>query len=218
MIIVSDMMGTLTLGSPVLGQLGWMKENQSKLQANLRYAAMIPSYFLAKGKLIDLQTWGQGLMVKSLGWIENATPEKLSEVAEWAVEHDLWAKRRKDVIARLEAHAAEGGRVYVATSVVEPIAQAFASRFGAQAIATPVKIINGRAGLASGLVADQRKADEVLNRLNVQKVDFAYGDTALDIPLLEKAKHPVAVYPDEKLRKVATQRGWEIIGETPSYE
>jgi phosphoserine phosphatase len=57
----------------------------------------------------------------------------------------------------------------------------------------------------------------VLARLGVERVDFAYGDTVLDIPLLEHADHPVAVYPDEKLRAMATERGWEIIGETASY-
>jgi len=39
----------------------------------------------------------------------------------------------------------------------------------------------------------------------------------LDIPLLEHAEHPVAVYPDEKLRAVAQERGWEIMGVTASY-
>jgi phosphoserine phosphatase len=48
-------------------------------------------------------------------------------------------------------------------------------------------------------------------------VDFAYGDTMLDVPMLEHADHPVAVYPDAKLKKVALEKGWEIIGDTPKY-
>jgi phosphoserine phosphatase len=40
----------------------------------------------------------------------------------------------------------------------------------------------------------------VLSRLGVDRVDVAYGDTWMDIPLLEHAEHPVAVYPDEKLK------------------
>ena len=67
------------------------------------------------------------------------------------------------------------------------------------------------------LVANERKIEQVLSRLGVSRVDIAYGDTLLDIPLLEHAEHPVAVYPDDKLRKIALERGWEIIGETPSY-
>jgi phosphoserine phosphatase len=39
----------------------------------------------------------------------------------------------------------------------------------------------------------------------------------MDIPLLEHADHPVAVYPDEKLRSVALERGWEVVGDTAWY-
>jgi phosphoserine phosphatase len=94
---------------------------------------------------------------------------------------------------------------------------AFARRIGAEAIGTPVEFANGRVRIPGELVADEKKIAQVLSRLGVERVDFAYGDTALDIPLLEHADHPVAVYPDEKLRAVAIERGWEIMGETASY-
>ena len=35
--------------------------------------------------------------------------------------------------------------------------------------------------------------------------------------MLEHADHPVAVYPDEKLKAAAIERGWEILGDKPSY-
>jgi phosphoserine phosphatase len=66
--------------------------------------------------------------------------------------------------------------------------------------------------VAGDLVAQERKIEQVLARLGVERVDFAYGDTVQDVPLLEHADHPVAVYPDEALKAVATQRGWEILG------
>jgi phosphoserine phosphatase len=61
-------------------------------------------------------------------------------------------------------------------------------------------------------VAQERKIEKVLSQLGVDRVDFAYGDTEQDIPLLEHADHPVAVYPDEKLKAIALARGWEILG------
>ena len=217
MIVVSDLMGTLTTGSPVLGLVDWVRHNQSKWQANLYMAGMLPSYFLAKNGLINWQKWGQGLMIDSLALIKDATPERFDEVAEWMVEHDLWIKRRKDVIARLQEHAARGAQVYIASSVYQPGVEAFASRVGAQAIGTPIEFGAGRVRLAGNLVADEKKVEQVLSRLGIDHVDIAYGDTALDIPLLEHADHPVAVYPEGKLRVVALERGWEIIGETASY-
>ena len=217
MIVVSDLMGTLTTGSPVLGLMDWVRHKQSKWQANLFMAGMLPFYFLAKSKLIDWQKWGQGLMVNSLALIKDATPEKFEEIAEWVVESNLWKKRHEDVIARLAQHVEQGAQVYIASSVYQPAVEAFARKISAQAIGTPVEFVDGQVRIATELVASEKKIEQVLSRLGVERVDFAYGDSALDIPLLEHADHPVAVYPEDKLRAVAQERDWEIIGETASY-
>jgi phosphoserine phosphatase len=212
MIVISDMMGTLTTGSPILGLLDWIKVHQSKTKARWLLASMMPSYLLVKLGLIDPQPWGQGLMIKSLTWLKDMDAEKFAQACEWAVEHNLWRKRRVDVIARLQEHIQQGAQVYLASSVVQPIADAFARRIGVQAIGSPVEIVDGKVQLVDGLVKNERKIQEVLQRLEVEKVDYAYGDTIMDIPLLENALYPVAVYPDKRLEKVAKERGWEIIG------
>jgi phosphoserine phosphatase len=125
-------------------------------------------------------------------------------------------ERREDVIARLVDHREKGAQVYIASSVFEPTVAAFAKRIGAQVIGTPLEIVDGRIRMAADLVASRRKIEQVLSQLGVQRVDVAYGDTAQDIPLLEHADHPVAVYPDESLRAAALERGWEILGERGS--
>ncbi len=217
MIVVSDMMGTLTTGSPFLGLVDWVKHNQSKFRANVYMAMIMPSYLLAKNGLIDWQKWGQQLMIDSLAYIKNADEEKVKQAAEWLVEHDLWKKRREDVVARLIQHREQGAQVYIASSVVEPFIEPFARRIGAQTIGTPAHIVNGKFQMQGNLVADEKKIERVLSKLGVDKVDFAYGDTILDVPLLEHADHPVAVYPEARLKALALQRGWEIIGDTPKY-
>jgi phosphoserine phosphatase len=211
MIVISDMMGTLTTGSPILGLLDWIKVHQSKTKARWLLASMMPSYLLVKLGLIDPQPWGQGLMIKSLTWLKDMDAEKFAQACEWAVEHNLWRKRRVDVIARLQEHIQQGAQVYLASSVVQPIADAFARRIGVQAIGSPVEIVDGKVQLVDGLVKSERKIQEVLKRLQVDQVDYAYGDTFMDIPLLENAVHPVAVCPDKRLEKVAKERGWEIL-------
>ena len=212
MIVVSDMMGTLTTGSPVIGLVDWVRHNQSKMQARLYMLSIAPTYFIARRGLIDWQKWGQDVMIKSLKLLKNASPEKMKDVGEWAVEHNLWKKRREDVIARLTGHKSQGAQVYIASSVIEPLIEPFAQRIGAQTIGTPVEYKNGRVQLAGHLAASEKKIEQVLSRLGVDRLDFAYGDTEQDIPLLTHADHPVAVYPDQKLHEHATQRGWEILG------
>lgn len=217
MIVISDMMGTLTTGSPFLGVVDWVKHNQSKLQANLIMASIMPAYVLAKNGLIDWQEWGQKLMVNSLTYIKTADEEKLKQISDWVVEHNLWKKHRADVTSRLVKHREEGAQVHIASSVFEPFILPFANRIGAQAIGTPLEIVNGRLRMVGELVASEKKIEQVLSRLGVKRVDVAYGDTVMDIPLLEHANHPVAVYPDKKLKAVAVERGWEIVGDTPRY-
>lgn len=207
------MMGTLTTGSPILGLLDWIKVHQSKAQARWLLASMMPSYLLVKLGLMDPQPWGQGLMVKSLTWLKDIDAEKFAQACEWAVDKNLWLKRREDVIDRLREHVQQGAQVYLASSVVEPIVEAFARRIGVQAIGSPVEIVGGKVRLVDGLVKSERKIQEVLSRLRVDSVDYAYGDTFMDIPLLENAVHPVAVYPGQRLEKVARERGWEIVGQ-----
>lgn len=217
MIVVSDMMGTLTTGSPFLGMVDWVRHNQSKFRANLAVAAIMPAYFLAKNGIIDWQLWGQRLMVNSLAYMKDADEQKLLQVSEWIVEHDLWKKRREDVVTRLVRHREQSAQVYIASSVFEPFIQPFAKRIGAQTIGTPVEIANGRVRMVGELMADEKKIEQVLSRLGVDHVDVAYGDTILDVPLLEHAEHPVAVYPDAKLKQLALEKHWEIIGDTPKY-
>ena len=38
-----------------------------------------------------------------------------------------------------------------------------------------------------------------------------YSDSINDLPLLERAQHPVATNPDARLRQCATDRGWRIL-------
>lgn len=40
---------------------------------------------------------------------------------------------------------------------------------------------------------------------------WAYSDSRNDLPMLERATHPVAVNPDATLRQIATERGWPVI-------
>ncbi len=38
-----------------------------------------------------------------------------------------------------------------------------------------------------------------------------YSDSMNDLPLLEKAQHPVATNPDARLRAIAAERGWPVL-------
>jgi HAD superfamily phosphoserine phosphatase-like hydrolase len=60
----------------------------------------------------------------------------------------------------------------------------------------------------------RRLAAEICGTYGVTPADVcAYGDSMHDVPILEFARHAVAVRPDRGLRREALERGWEILGE-----
>lgn len=135
------------------------------------------------------------------------------DVVEYALEVELWKKRRLDMIERIGEHVKKGDKVYIATGMWQPVTEAFAARVGGKGLGTEVKFEDGRFLLAEEIVHGPHKLAKIKEKLGVERVDVAYGDTAADIPMLEIADHPVAVYPDETLKAVAIERGWEIFGE-----
>jgi HAD superfamily hydrolase (TIGR01490 family) len=120
----------------------------------------------------------------------------------------------KELIAQ---HRSAGDHPVIITAtnsfVTRPIARAFGIE---DLIATEPEIINGRyTGKVAGTPCFQRGKIERLHAwLEVTKMDFAnswfYSDSHNDLPLLEEVAHPVAVDPDDTLRAIATERGWQI--------
>ena len=213
MLVVSDFNGTLSHGSPVIGLVRWVGENQSKLRKNIYMAKIIPSWFLAKRGLIDWNQWVIELFVSCMPVLKDATPELFEEVIAYTMETQLWAKRRLDMIERISEHVQQGDEVYIATGMWQPTVAHFATHIGAKGLGTEIKFKNGQMTLAEPIAHGQNKAEKIRKRLDVEHIDVAYGDTSADIPMLEMARHPVAVYPDDILKSVAQERGWEIFGD-----
>ena len=217
MIVVSDLVGTLSRGSPTLGMVSWVRHNQSALEANIFLARALPRYLLYKLGLMDLRDFGEWSLIASLPLIRNPTSEKVRDMAVWSVDKVLWPQRREDVLERLARHREQGAELYIASTAFEPILEALGARIGARAIGSQIEVANGRLKLASDLIEGKRKGEEVFKRLGVDRVGAAYGDTWADIPILECADFPVAVYPDARLRAAAIENGWEILERPPSH-
>ncbi len=124
----------------------------------------------------------------------------------------------RSLVAR---HAADLRAVVTATNsfVTTPIARAFGIE---HLVATePEQDEHGRftgrvAGIPCFREGKVSRVQAWLAGLDHESSDFDerwfFSDSANDLPLLEWATHPVAVDPDDRLRAVATQRGWPILG------
>jgi HAD superfamily hydrolase (TIGR01490 family) len=71
--------------------------------------------------------------------------------------------------------------------------------------------IKGVASIREGKVTrvEQWLAERKLGWADVETT--FYTDSLNDLSLMEKVTHPVATNPDERLREIATQRGWRIL-------
>jgi HAD superfamily hydrolase (TIGR01490 family) len=147
-----------------------------------------------------------------------------ADLARWHA--DFMASRilpmvRDPARALVRRHLARGDLCAVITAtnsfVTAPIAREFGVR---HLIATEPETRGGRftgrvAGTPCFREGKVRRLDEWLAAQGRALGEFEesafYSDSHNDLPLLERVSRPVAVDPDEALRKRARERGWEVI-------
>ena len=127
----------------------------------------------------------------------------------------MMGDRAKDLVAK---HRNQGHVLLVITAtnsfITRPIVQAFGID---HLLATEPKIVNGRYsteidGIPCYKEGKVQRLDQWLQDNNQSLDDsWFYTDSINDQALLERVTHPVAVDPDDKLRVLAGERGWQVI-------
>ena len=145
--------------------------------------------------------------------LRGTTVQDFNRIAAWIVEHELWPRRRSEIIAALRAHQIAGERVLITSASYQPVLEHFARKLGAEALGSPLEVANealtGR--LVGALNIGEVKAQRLHELLGEVRLYAAYGDTGADIPMLLLSDHPVAVYPDRRLRATARALGWMVL-------
>jgi len=119
--------------------------------------------------------------------------------------------------ALIDDHRKKGHTLMVVTATNSFITRPIVNAFGIEhLLATEPKIENGRyTTKVDGIPCfHQGKVARLDAWLEKNKMTLAgsyfYSDSHNDLPLLEKVTFPVAIDPDEKLAKIAQQRGWKV--------
>ena len=127
----------------------------------------------------------------------------------------MWLPRAEALLAE---HRAAGDYLLVVTSTNRFIVEPICERLGVDdLIATePEKVAERYTGNIVGVPSFREgKVTRMHEWLHGRdwSLDAAsfYSDSINDLPLLEAVGRPVAVDPDEALRAIAVERGWEII-------
>jgi len=123
--------------------------------------------------------------------------------------------KAEELLAR---HRTKGDTLLIITATNRFITAPIANRLGVDdLIAVDPEIVDGRyTGRVAGTPSYREgKVTRLKQWLEGQEftMDGAwfYSDSHNDLPLLEQVEHPVAVDPDETLRKVAEERQWRIM-------
>lgn len=123
--------------------------------------------------------------------------------------------KAEELLAR---HRTKGDTLLIITATNRFITAPIAERLGVDhLIAVNPEVANGRyTGRVSGIPSYREGKVTRLNQWLEQQnlsMDGAwfYSDSHNDLPLLEKVDHPVAVDPDDTLRKIAEERQWRIM-------
>lgn len=123
--------------------------------------------------------------------------------------------------ALVRQHQAAGDVVVIVTATNEFVTRPIADAFGVPELIA-VDLERGPDGWITGEIRGtpsfrDGKVTRVAEWLAARNLDWDsvdmtfYSDSFNDLPLLEKADHPVATNPDPRLRTLATERGWRIL-------
>jgi HAD superfamily hydrolase (TIGR01490 family) len=120
--------------------------------------------------------------------------------------------------ALVERHRAAGDTLIVITATNSFVTAPIAALFGIEhLIATEPEMRDGRytgrvAGIPSYREGKVTRLEEWMARHGETLAgSWFYSDSHNDLPLLERVTHPVAVNPDEILKREAERRGWPIL-------
>jgi HAD superfamily hydrolase (TIGR01490 family) len=219
---IFDLDGTLYTGHIGRGiALHHRTHKVNRLPLAVYMATHMPLWFLQRAGLVSDGATRQ-LWIRHMGWtVRGWTPEQAAPAFAWIAAQYVQPLVRSDVMARLRDHQAAGHRVIIVSGTLAPLLAQIGRQLGVrETVGTPLVLRAGRytggceLPVCQGLGKVSRLEAYVGHRDGLLWAQSsAYADSYTDIPLLERAGHPVAVYPDEQLAAHARSRGWEIMGE-----
>ena len=128
---------------------------------------------------------------------------------------------KPEALALVQGHQQAGHEVVIVTATNEFVTRPIAAAFGVGELIA-VELARDADGLITGEIHGtpsfrEGKVTRVGDWLAARQLGWDevetwfYSDSMNDVPLLEKATHAIATNPDERLRALATERGWRIL-------
>jgi HAD superfamily hydrolase (TIGR01490 family) len=216
-----DVDGTLTESRVWSGLIDYFPAKRIKLLVHYFFNSYhYLLYFLHKLGLIR-QTAFRETWAKNLSWyFKGFTVERVGDIWEWVLENRLKGQWREDIVGVLRAHKAEGAVVFLVSGGPVGLLERIAKEVGADyVVGTRHEIVEG---VYTGKSVGAACQGEIKPELVKEKVEelgleidweasFVYADSVSDRQLFNLVGNPVAVYPEERVREMAVEKGWRLI-------
>lgn len=181
------------------------------------YRAIVPPYIANKLKIYPASKMKRRSMQLYLEAFDGLTKQEMDVYFE-EVKNEMQQDFNQKVIEKLKLHQQENIHILLVsgayTQFLERVTDGLVFN---QIIGTDIFYNDGKVYTKNTIthVNGKQKTLKVLEALNGHQIDwensYAYGDSFSDLPILELVGNPVAVRPEEKLRKLANERGWEVM-------
>ncbi|MBD7945257.1 HAD-IB family hydrolase [Psychrobacillus sp. AK 1817] len=181
------------------------------------YRSIVPPYIANKLKLYPTTNMKKRSMQLYLEAFEGRSRDEMYQYFD-ELKEQMQKNFNKKVLEKLNAHQQENVHIYLVsgayTQFLERVTEGISFK---QIIGTEIIYKENSVYTKSPLehVNGAMKTQKLLEQLEGQEIDwensYAYGDSYSDLPVLELVGNPIAVKPEEKLRNLAQERGWEII-------
>ncbi|MDV8001543.1 HAD-IB family hydrolase [Rhodococcus sp. IEGM 1408] len=154
---------------------------------------------------------------KALSFVQGHTVAELTALSEEVVDTSMLDRVWPGTRSLVQMHLDAGQQVWLVTATPVMLARVIAARLGLSgALGTVAEeedgVYTGR--LVGDILHGPGKAHAVATLAEAEGFDlarcYAYSDSFNDMPMLTMVGNPVAINPDGRLRKYASENGWDI--------
>jgi len=210
--IISDLEGTLTTGSSWKAIRHYYQDNINSWRYNIFFLSWLPRYLMVALGWLSRKKAISDWMAQEAALFKGWSRQEFERMADWIVDSEMWPERRTQVLEEIIGSLSGDVQLLVVSSGYQPIVSSFAKVINAIPIGTPLIFdSDGLRGITVSVNAYEHKVTRIHQKVTSGNIIAAYGDTISDLPMLELAQIPIAVYPDKPLRRIALDRGWRII-------
>jgi len=190
--------------------------HRSKYKAFFR--RILPLYIGYKIKIVPeakMRERSMQIYVDALNSLSGTELERYFDEMKASMQKDL----NDEVVARVRQHHSDGMHVMLVSGAYTSLLHAVTKGIIFDTIIgtdIPFKA-DGTFDKDTAIyhIQGERKTEKIMQILKGKEIDweqsFAYGDSYSDLPVLELVGNPVAVRPENRLKRIAEDRNWTII-------